>query len=352
MRALFGLACGLLIAGVGETKEINTSGTAHVQNPVWSPDGSWLAYETNNLSNSVELWLVQINGGLASQPRQLRIPGASRSFGGGGSVVAAPAWTTKPQMMLFFEGSNAGGLLRLYYAMPGSASPSELITTSTVQGNLSSPAMSADGSLFAFSSDASGAGDIFAWELAGGGTPKVVANTEESENFPAINATGDRLAFSRKGNGEDLFFWSTSGDSGRLSRAAGDQTRAVWAGDEVLYFSSERGGDHWDVRAVSGEGGSSRLVARDVRLPVRAGPAVTPDAKHVVVVSSDPAMGDRIQIVAIDGSGTTEIETGLVACGEPAVVEVDGRSWLAFTALPAAGADWRGLHVIDITGRY
>ena len=151
MKALVGIVFGLMVAGAAGAKEVNTSGNAHVQNPVWSPDGSWLAYEMNNLSNSVELWLVRLDSGLASQPRQLRIPGASRSFGGGGSVVAAPAWTTKPQMMLFFEGSNAGGLLRLYYAMPGSASPSELISTSSVQGNLSAPAMSADGSLFAFS---------------------------------------------------------------------------------------------------------------------------------------------------------------------------------------------------------
>ena len=84
MRKLFGLALGLLVAGAAGAKEINTTGNAHVQNPVWSPDGSWLAYEMNNLSNSVELWLVRIDGGMATQPRQLRIPGASRSFGGGG----------------------------------------------------------------------------------------------------------------------------------------------------------------------------------------------------------------------------------------------------------------------------
>jgi hypothetical protein len=33
-------------------------------------------------------------------------------------------------------------------------------------------------------------------------------------------------------------------------------------------------------------------------------------------------------------------------------VVVNGRSYLTFTALPAAGADWRQLHVIDITGQY
>ena len=350
MKLALVLGAAALSMSTTMAAEVNVSGSGHAQNPTWSPDGQWLAYEKNNLSNSVELWLIKMDAGLGSQPRQLRIPGASRSFGGGGSVVAAPSWTSKPQTMLFFEGSNAGGLLRVYYALPGSASPSELISSTAVSGNLSSPTMSASGTRFAFSSDATGSGDIFSWDLAN--APEVVASSPASENFPAFSADGDKLAFSRKGNGEDLFFWTASGQSGELSSDMGDQTRPVWAGDEVVYFSSERGGDHWDIRAVNGTGGASRLVLRDVRLPVRSGPALTPDGGHVAAVSSDPVRGDRIQIVALDGSGSVEIETGLVACGEPAVVESNGRTWLAFTALPAAGADWRGLHVLDITGRF
>jgi hypothetical protein len=46
-----------------------------------------------------------------------------------------------------------------------------------------------------------------------------------------------------------------------------------------------------------------------------------------------------------------EVQTGLVAVGEPSLVNVNGRLFLAFTALPSEGADWRQLHVIDITGK-
>jgi len=264
-------------------------------------------------------------------------------------VVAAPVWTAQPSTMLFFEGSNAGGYLRVYYAMPASASPSELIPSSTVKGNLSAPTISPNGKRFAFAADATGAGDILVWELAGSQPPAVAASTAASENFPALDASGDRLAFSRKGNGEDLFFWTADGRTGGLTSASGDQTRPRWVGDQVVYFSSERGEGHWDVMAVNGTGGSPRTVTQDVRLPVRAAPAVSPDGRHIAVVSSNPAEGDKIRIVALDGSGTREIETGLVACGEPSIAERGGRTWLAFTALPAAGADWRALHVVDIT---
>jgi TolB protein len=345
------LLSAILSVGTVEAVEVPSQGSGHVQNPVWSPDGDWLAYEVNNLSTSVDLWLVKIDGGMGSQARQLRIPGASRSFGSGGTVVAAPVWTTKPSTMLFFEGSNAGGSLRIYYAMPGSASPAELISTAVAKGNLSAPTISPNGKRFAFVADATGHGDILVWELGGSNPPSVAANTSASENFPALDSMGDRLAFSRKGNGEDLFYWNPDGQTGALSEAAGDQSRAKWVGDQVVYFSSERGGDHWDVMAVNGAGGTPRTLTRDVRLPVRSAPAVTPDGLHVAVVSSDPAEGDKIRLVALDGTGTIEISTGLVACGEPSVTEANGRIWLAFTALPSAGADWRGLHVLDITDK-
>jgi Tol biopolymer transport system component len=351
MIRILGLFSVLVGFSAVQAAEISTQSSGHAQNPVWSPEGEWLAYEVNNLSTSVDLFLVKIEGGMGSQGRQLRIPGASRSFGGGGTVVAAPVWTAKPSTMLFFEGSNAGGSLRIYYAMPGSASPVELISTATAKGNLSAPTISPNGKRFAFVADATGNGDILVWELGGTNPPALAANTPASENFPALDASGERLAFSRKGNGEDLFFWMADGRTGTLSNASGDQSRPRWAGDQVVYFSSQRGEGHWDVMVVDGDGGTPRTLTQDVRLPVRASPAVTPDGRYVVAVSSDPAQGDKIRLVAVDGSGTTEIPTGLVACGEPAVVESNGRLWLAFTALPAAGSDWRGLHVLDITGR-
>ena len=158
MKRISLLVAALLSLGSAQASEISTKEGGHVQNPVWSKDGAWLAYEINNLSNSVELWLVKVEGGMGSQARQLRIPGASRSFGSGGTVVAAPVWTARPQTMLFFEGSNAGGYLRVYYAMPGSASPSEFIPSDKVKGNLSAPTISPNGKQFAFSADATGAG--------------------------------------------------------------------------------------------------------------------------------------------------------------------------------------------------
>ena len=76
-------AIALLLTGPALGVEVSSKDGGHVQNPVWSPDGQWLSFEVNNMSNVVELWLTKMNGSAPGTPTQLRIPGASTSFGAG-----------------------------------------------------------------------------------------------------------------------------------------------------------------------------------------------------------------------------------------------------------------------------
>ncbi len=199
-------------------------------------------------------------------------------------------------------------------------------------------------------SDSTGKGDIYVWNLAGGGAPQTASPSPNSENFPAFNAGGDKVAFSRKSNGtEGVFHWTDAG-GGVVYAGSGDQTRPVWSGDSVVFFSSERGAGTWDI-AMAAPGGGRSVVVRDVKLPARSAPSISPDGDLVLWVSSEPAKAGSIMVSKLDGGGTKEIETGMVACGEPSLIEVGGQFFLAFTALPPEGSDWRRLHVINVTGR-
>ena len=350
MRRL--LSVGLLVAAIGlavsaNAAEVGTKDSGHVQNPVWSPDGQWLAFEINNLSNSIELYLSKVQGAVAGSPNQLQIPGATGSFGGGG-YAAGPVWATKPNLMLIFEGANAGGTMRLYYATPGAGAPNELITGDQMAGNLHGPAMTRDGGRFAFVSDVTGKGDIYVWELSSGEMVNTFT-TEMSEHAPAWDAGGTSLAFSRENNGtEDLFLWEGKLPTG-LKGGNGDQTRPIWTGDNVAYFTSERGEGKWDI-AIATAGGKRDVIAKDVRLPARAAPALSPDGQWVAYGSADPEAGDQIFFSRVDGSATKSVKTAHKACGEPSLVMAGGRMLLAYTALPSEGSDWRRLHVQDITG--
>lgn len=349
------LAAGLLVAGlaagVAGAAEVTSPDTGHVQNPVWAPDGSWLAYEVNNMSNSVELFITEMKGTAAGSPQALRIPGASSSFGGGGGYLAAsPTWATKPNLMVIFEGSSPGGTMRLYYATPGAGAPNELITSTQVSGNLAAPAMSSNGERFAFVTDAAGNGDVFVWELASSDMVNVFTSNFAEHN-PAWNDDATKLAFSRKNNGtEDLFTWEGGSKLKPLAGGNGDQTRPVWAGEQVVYFTSERGEGHWDIAVADGSG--RKVIARDVRLPARSNPALSPDKQWVAYGSSEPDKSSAIYMTRIDGSKTVSISTSHVAVGEPSLVQSGGRTLLAYTGLPNKGSDWRRLHVEDVTGQY
>lgn len=328
--------------------EVSVTDKGHASNPTWSPNGDHLAFELNNFDGSVALYVIKIQAGNpVGTPQKVNIPGGGSSFSTGGSVAAAPVW--HPEGTLIFEGSNAGGATRLYFFSPGGQSAAELLSTSQIGGDLSWPAISPDGKSVAFVSDATGSGDIYIWDRSSNQVTQGMASPF-TESAPEFDGSGGKIAYSRKNRGsEDVFILESGTPTPRVG-GGGDQTRPAWAGGSVLFFSNERGEDHWDVVASSGPG-AKQVLARDVRLPLRATPALSPDGGWVAYAMSDPEKAKSVYLQRVDGSKTVEIPTGLIAVGEPALVSAGGRTFLSFTALPGQGSDWRQLHVIDITGR-
>lgn len=344
------LPAALLLAGVASAGEISAPGKGHASNPTWSADGSFLAFEVNDFGGKIEMYVVKMSSGNAlGAPTKVTVPGASSSFGSGGGVVAAPAW--HPDGLLIFEGSSSGGTSRLYFWQPGGASAAELLSTSQVSGDLSWPNVAPNGMSVAFVSDATGKGDLYVWDRQSNSVTNTVSSPF-SEMAPRYDNGSGSIAFSRKNQGgEDLFTVPTAGGNPAPRVGGnGDQTRPVWAGDKVVFFSGERGDDHWDL-VVSSSVGDKKTIARDVRLPLRAAPAVSGDSQWVAWAAADPDKASSIFVTSVDGARTVKIPTGLVAAGEPTITSSGGRTFLAFTALPAAGADWRALHVMDITGK-
>ena len=73
------------------------------------------------------------------------------------------------------------------------------------------------------------------------------------------------------------------------------------------------------------------------------------DGTWVAYAFDTPSKADRIVLARTDGSGKVEIKTDQSACGEPALITSDGRTVLAYTALPTSGSEWRFLMLRDIT---
>jgi Tol biopolymer transport system component len=325
---------------------IEVGAPGHAYNPTWSPDGRWLALELDPFEGSIDLYVVGVDGTRATAaPRRVALPGSSSAFSTQASIAASPSW--HPSGMLVFEGSNAGGTMRLYAWSPARPQATELLPVTKIAGDLSWPSVSADGTKVVFVSDATGNGDLYLWSQATNEVRALVGSTF-SEMAPRFDRTAGRVAFSRKNlGGEDLFVAEASASSA-WAGGNGDQTRPVWAGDSMVYSTNERGADHWDIAIASGPK-TRRIVARDVRLPLRASPALSPDGKWVAYGVEDPKRSNRIVLAALDGSRVVEVPTDLVACGEPAIGRSGDKLVLAYTALPHDGADWRQLQLVDVT---
>ena len=328
--------------------EVSVTEKGHASNPTWSADGTQLAFEINDYSGNISLFSAKIqNGNPVGSPARAKLAGAQSSFGGSGSVAANASWLNDGMM---FEGSTAGGTMRLYFWTPGGSMAGEFLKSAQIGGDLTWPAATPDGAALAFVSDATGKGDIYVWDANTNEVTQVMTSPF-TEAAPRYDRSGSTIVFSRKNQGGEDLFTVASGATSPLIGGQGDQSRPVYTPDGgVVYFTSERGDGHWDI-AMSAGPGQKKVLAKDVRLPVRAAPALSPDGQWVAYGTDIPEKGNLIYFTKTDGSATVSVDTRLVAAGEPSVVTASGRTFLAFTALPDAGADWRQLHVVDISGK-
>ncbi len=341
------LALALSMSAPVDASEIAINTNGHATNPSWSLSGQYLAFEMNTFAGQIDLFVAKIqNGNLVGEPQQVKLPGASSSFGGGGTVAVSPQW--HPQGRLIFEGNNKGSSTRLFDWAPGGSAATELLSTAQIQGDLAWPSIRFDGGAVAFTSSHTGQGDVYIWDRASNKVSQAFTSPF-SESGPRYDHASS-LAYSRKNAGSEDIFVFKDGKSVPQAGGNGDQTRPTWVGATVVFFSNERGDDKWDIVTSAGAG-QKVTIARDVRLPDRAPPALTPDKQWVVYGLADPDRSNRIVFTKVDGSQTVEIESELVACGEPAIALSGGRWFLAYSALPSQGSDWRRLHVVDVTGR-
>lgn len=338
---------GLL--GTASAGEVRFIGQGHAYNPVFSLDGKHLAFEVNNYGDRSDMHISFVKGEIAEDANKVNLPGGGGPFGAS-QVVVNPAW--HKDGLVVFEGSNAGGQFRLYYYQPGGGAASEMISTTEIPGDLTFPTISPDGRQLGFVSDATGKGDIRTRDTNTGKVATVM-QTATAEMFPQFDSKATKILFTRKqNNSEDVFeTLIATGAETPVIGGNGDQTRPTYAANgRVVFFDGSRGEGKWDLATVTGAGGTKKVLAKDIRLPLRARPALSPDGNWVAYSYEDPTQSSKIVISAVDGSRVVDIPTDHTACGEPAIgVQADGKILLAYTALPSSGADYRFLYVKDVT---
>lgn len=350
------LIAALALPATATAGEVRFAGEGHAETPAWSADGKYLVFEVNSYGeNNISMFYSQVTGAVAKDGVQVKLVGGTGGFNSSKQILINATWHPS-QPILIFEGSNESGDTRLYLQSPGGPAPSEFITQSVLKGKLSFPQFSADGMKLAFSSSATGDGDIYSRDSANGKITQVT-KSGGTEVFPQYAKDGKKLVFTRKVNGgEDVIETDMAANAEKdVASGNGDQTRPSYAANgAIVYFTNERGSaNNWDLGVV--DAGGKRILAKDVRLPTRARPAVSPDGEWVAFTSADPTKANKVSLAKLDGSKVVDIATSFTACGDPAIGVQKGPSGnrvvLAYTYLPQAGADWRHLGVEDITDK-
>jgi Tol biopolymer transport system component len=339
-----------LDAEAGKVRFGDSAEPGHVDTPVWSPDGKYVAFEANDLGGGVDMYVAEISGDIAKDGTKVTLPMGRTGggvFGGAKHVASNASW--HPDGFVVFQGSNQGGEFRLYLYQPRGQAAHEMIQSTQVPGNLTMATMSDDGSKLAFVSSHTGNGDIYIRD-SNSGEVKRITSGEGTEAFPTFSSDGSRMLFTRKKNDLDAIFEVdlASGVEREIAAGNGSHTRPTYgANGAVVHFSAERGDSIWDL--VVRTNGVKKVLARDIRLPLRARPTVGSKGQWVAVASDDPSKSDGVMLIKIDGSKTVKVPTSFKGCGDPAISWNGDRMILAYTALPASGSDWRFLQIEDVT---
>jgi len=201
---------------MGRTGEAVRRVTRAGYRPTWSPDGTEIAYATENVDlnpqnseTNGELWVANVTTGAA---RQIAVEDA-----------ATPAWSPHGRRIAYFKrlGQAARGHI---WTVPATGGPSVQATAG--EGRDWSPAWSPDGRYLYFASDRGGTMNLWRVRMdeASGRTlaePEPITTPATYLGHPALSADGRRIAYS------DILV------TGNLQKIGFDPARGTVVGDPV-----------------------------------------------------------------------------------------------------------------------
>jgi Tol biopolymer transport system component len=329
---------------------------AHAQSPCWSPDGTSLSWELNDVTKkSVALYTSTLVQG--ATPRRVVPPGgaASTQTAGFSTASAAPTaheLTYAPAALRRFAYSASGptGDFDLYLdtGSPVAAAP----------GSDGNPAWSPDGTRIVYTSARSGQGDLYLVDISDlTAPPKQLTNDATSaEVYAAWSPDGRRVVYvGRTRQGDNLYLIDDVAHPApkALTAWAHVQTRPVFSPDgaRIAFYSNHDDPARFDLYVMP-VGGTPTLVTRGVVLGDD-GPAWTPDGRHLVFVKDDADAFDPVWAAPVsDPSKARALGLGTVGNTDVDVVKrPDGLVYVAVAAQGRAGdtvRDFRRIYVAQL----
>lgn len=344
-----------------DAREVARRDGANLQRPLWSPDGTKLAYEANfHDKKIIELYAGDPKTGAFSRVVPV-VRSASAMTAGfatsaaakGGQVAHELDWAPASIGRFVYSASNEGLDYDLYLGLGGALA--------AAPGADGGPSWSPDGRYIAFTSARTGQGDLYLLDVNAIEQPprRVTTDPESSELFVSWSPDGQRFVFcghSKKGDNLWLLPALTQTPV-KLTDQPNSQVRPSWspAGDKIAYYANVDDEQRFDLYVIDATPGATptRLL-RDVVLNA-GGPTWTPDGKHVVVALDDDDRYDPIVAISVaDPTRTKVLDFGTVGHSDLDITKAPDGKWMI--ALVAQGKkadkvrDYDRLFVAEVSG--
>ena len=286
-------------------------------NPVWSPDGSLVAFERSR-GDGKEIVVARPDGTVVDTIYHQAEEGGERPFllpddSTETSYNAGISWSPSGKRFVFM--SNGGeGNYDLFLRDLGGASTLRLTDHKEKDGHAHwSPA--AD-NLVVFVSGRTGKGDLYVMDVSTRTAARLTPGGD-AYLYPKWSPDGKEIAATRGSNeNHDIYVIDNVAMHGgqetgkALTSWSWDDIRPVWSpdGTKIAFYSNynlEGDPKVWSILVVAsdgtdpreGEGLAARVAAEGVLPDVETGPAWMPDSAGIVYVKNDPHEYNPIYIV-------------------------------------------------------
>jgi len=226
-------------------RRLTTSHTINLT-PVWSPDGSELAYVS---------WRGRQPGvyAMSAEGEDLHLSTV------GGNLSSAPDWSNDGRKLVY--SSDKPGNTEIFVLDRTTGRNTQLTRHPAID---TSPAFSPNGREIAFTSDRTGAPQIYLMDAEGLNVRRISWTGGYNES-PSWSPSGDRLAYVSRIDGRfDIVLLDISSNkTRRLTRGTGNNENPAWSPDgKHLVFASDRAGTY-DIYTISASGGPARRLTRN-----------------------------------------------------------------------------------------
>jgi Tol biopolymer transport system component/DNA-binding winged helix-turn-helix (wHTH) protein len=229
----------------GEPKRL-TFDNLKLEGLSWEPDNRHLVFSSNR-GGPFGLWRVDIDGGPAE-----RVPQSGRA-------AFAPVLSRDGRQLVYEEWTGQTNIFSVDGAAPGAA-PRQITYTTRWNWN---PSASPDGKRIAFTSDRSGASEIWVADRDGDNALKLTAFDGPYTSGPSWSPDGRHLLFDSPAVDGNFDLYEVDPDGGapkRLTTAPAEDRFAHFSADgKWIYYSSRRSGA-WEIWRMPAAGGDAQQV--------------------------------------------------------------------------------------------